>query len=324
VFPIISRSGYRLVITFTPKGKQNKAYEVWNNPIFSKHQIDIYQAIAQGCPHSLDDLKAGIDDPDLWAQEYELAFLDEATAWLTYDLINEAENDHAGIPELASGGAFYVGMDIGRRRDLTVISAVEKVGDVDWTRELTVMKGATFSSQEQELDRVIRQFHPRRVCIDQTGMGEKFVEDMKKRYGEYLIEGVLFSGAVKLDLATSIRKRFEDRQIRIPIDRNLRDDLHSVKKVTTSAGNIRFDAERTNDGHADRFWSLALAVHAGGTAAAKPVYGHVDPEETKRAGAELMRSGQRGESAEAQSGRMWGRGLPQQMMRRSMLNSIGS
>jgi len=97
-----------------------------------------------------------------------------------------------------------------------------------------------------------------------------------------------------------------------------------VKKVTTSAGNIRFDAERTNDGHADRFWSLALAVHAGGTAAAKPVYGHVDPEETKRAGAELMRSGQRGESAEAQSGRMWGRGLPQQMMRRSMLNSIGS
>jgi len=28
------------------------------------------------------------------------------------------------------------------------------------------------------------------------------------------------------------------------------------------AGNIRFTAERSEEGHADRFWALALAIHA--------------------------------------------------------------
>jgi phage FluMu gp28-like protein len=46
----------------------------------------------------------------------------------------------------------------------------------------------------------------------------------------------------------------------------IRADLRSVTKQTTEAGNIRFTAERTPDGHADRFWALALAVHAGSAA----------------------------------------------------------
>jgi len=264
VFPIISRTGYRLVITFTPKGKQNKAYEVWNNPIFSKHSVDIYQAVNDGCPHDIALLKDAIDDEELWQQEYELKFLDEATAFLTYDLINSVEHDSANNPDLSGNGPFYAGMDIGRRRDLTVFYVLEMVGDVLWTREKIEMKGAKFSEQDQELDRIVRQYHPRRVCIDQTGMGEKPVEDAKKKYGEYTVEGVLFTGPVKLDLANTLRKKFEDRQIRIPIDRKQRDDFHSVKKLTTSSGNIRFDAERSDDSHADRFWALALAVHAAG------------------------------------------------------------
>lgn len=51
--------------------------------------------------------------------------------------------------------------------------------------------------------------------------------------------------------------------MRIPDDAKIRADLRKVQKVTTSAGNIRFVAEATADGHADRFWALALALHAG-------------------------------------------------------------
>jgi phage FluMu gp28-like protein len=40
------------------------------------------------------------------------------------------------------------------------------------------------------------------------------------------------------------------------------------KSATTSAGNIRFVAESTPDGHADRFWALALAIHAASDPAA--------------------------------------------------------
>ena len=32
----------------------------------------------------------------------------------------------------------------------------------------------------------------------------------------------------------------------------------------TAAGNIRFSADRSENGHSDRFWALALALHAKG------------------------------------------------------------
>ncbi|MFW5837703.1 MAG: hypothetical protein ACOCVM_06810, partial [Desulfovibrionaceae bacterium] len=51
----------------------------------------------------------------------------------------------------------------------------------------------------------------------------------------------------------------------IPYNPEIRADLRSVTKQTTSAGNIRFTAERTPDGHADRFWALALALSAAET-----------------------------------------------------------
>lgn len=54
----------------------------------------------------------------------------------------------------------------------------------------------------------------------------------------------------------------EDRTLRIPYRPEIRADLRAVTKVTTPSGNIRFTAERSENGHADRFWALALGVHA--------------------------------------------------------------
>ncbi|MFK1244771.1 hypothetical protein ACIUWX_29415 [Pseudomonas aeruginosa] len=54
----------------------------------------------------------------------------------------------------------------------------------------------------------------------------------------------------------------EDHKVRIPYDPKIRAALREVTKQTTAAGNIRFTAERTADGHADEFWALGLAIHA--------------------------------------------------------------
>lgn len=277
VFPIVSRGGFKLWITYTPKGKQNKAYEISNNSMFSHHVLDIYEAVKQGCPHDIEILKAAIDDSELWAQEYEVQFLDEATAFITYDMLNSVEHDKAGLSALFADGQVFVGMDIGRRRDLTVIWVLEILGDVLWSREVIVMAKASFSEQEAEVDRIFRQYKPSRMCMDQTGMGEKFVEDLQLKYSSR-VEGVLFTAPVKLDLANTLRRKFEDKQIRIPIDRKVRDDLHSVKKITTSAGNIRFDVERTENSHADRFWALALAIHAAGVSGPPAYSGGQEPK----------------------------------------------
>ncbi|MDH4449700.1 MAG: hypothetical protein QE265_03810, partial [Rhodoferax sp.] len=96
-----------------------------------------------------------------------------------------------------------------------------------------------------------------------TGLGIGWSDDAQDQFGENRVEAVTFTGQVKEALAYPLRGAMEDRKVRIPDDAKIRADLRKVQKVTTAAGNIRFVAESTPDGHADRFWALALALHAG-------------------------------------------------------------
>ncbi|WP_238590339.1 hypothetical protein [Candidatus Williamhamiltonella defendens] len=39
-------------------------------------------------PRDIADMRAALNDEDAWAQEFELQWLDEASAWLSYELID--------------------------------------------------------------------------------------------------------------------------------------------------------------------------------------------------------------------------------------------
>lgn len=262
LFPVIS-AGHKLRIASTPNGKSGKFYELdtAEDSTWSRHIVDIYQAVADGLPRDIGELRAGIADEDAWAQEYELRYLDEASAWLSYDLISSCEDEDAGDPGKYQGGPCFVGRDIGRRNDLHVITVDELIGDVLWERTRIEQKRATFADMDAAFDEVMIRYNVARACIDQTGMGEKVVEDARRRYGGR-IEGVIFTAPSKLIMATQIKERFEDRRLRIPMgDVPYRADLHKVRKVTGPTGAPRFVAERDDD-HADRFWAKGLSVNA--------------------------------------------------------------
>jgi phage FluMu gp28-like protein len=267
LFPVISKPGLKLRVISTPNGKGNKFYDLMTgkDDAWSRHLTNIHDAVAQGLPRNIDELKKGAGDSDLWQQEFELQWLDEASAWLSYELINACEDPRAGIPENYAGGPCYVGVDIAARNDLFVIWVNEKVGDVFWTREVIVRKRIKFAEQDALLDDVFRRYRVMRCCMDQTGMGEKPVEDAKGRYGSSVVEGVLFTGPNKLTMATRGKEHFEDRTLRITAgDAALRSDLHKLKKEVGPTGAPRFVAESDSTGHADRTWACFLALNAEG------------------------------------------------------------
>ena len=154
-------------------------------------------------------------------------------------------------------------MDVGRDHDLTVIWVFEKVGGVSLTRRVIEMKAQTFDAQEAALYSVLALPQVRRCCIDQTGIGRQFAERAQKRFGTYKVEGLHFTGQVKEELAYPVRAAFEDKSLRIPDSQTIFSDLRGIRKETTASGNIRFAGERGKNGHCDRFWALALALHAG-------------------------------------------------------------
>lgn len=263
LFPVISK-GWNIRVTSTPNGKGNKFYELATGPeddVWSRHVVDIYRAVQEGLPRDIDELRSGLADEDSWAQEFELKWLDEASAWLSYDLISSCEDEHAGDPSGYQGNVCFIGRDIGRREDLHVIWVWEQVGDVLWERERIEQKRATFAQMDEAFDDVMKRYRVGRACIDQTGMGEKVVEDAQTRYGSR-VEGVLFTGPNKLIMATNGKERFEDRTVRISQgDQKLRADLHKLRKVASATGAPRFVAERDED-HADRTWAAFLGIHA--------------------------------------------------------------
>lgn len=288
--------GGQLEIFSTHRGTANYFNDLINevkhkgNPkSFSLHRCTLQDALDQGFLYKLqtklppDDqrqhmdeadyfnfIRAGCPDEETFLQEYMCQPSDDNAAFLSYDLIlpceyKPGENWETDLKD--SKGQLFVGVDVGRDHDLTVIWVVEKFLDTYFTREVIELKNIPFNIQEEKLYPILELPAVRRACIDNTGIGRQFAERAQQRFGTYKVEPVTFTGPVKEALAYPVRSAFEDMTIRVPSSEVIRADMRAIKKETTAAGNIRFTADRGKNGHADRFWALALAMHAGKTGA---------------------------------------------------------
>ncbi|MDB6133310.1 MAG: putative mu-like prophage Flumu protein gp28 [Verrucomicrobiales bacterium] len=268
----------------------NEVEEKKNPKGWSYHKITLQDALDQGYLWKLqshlppDDERLGWDEgqyfdnerasaasAEAFAQEYMCVPADESAAFITYAMISSCQypgNDEwewtleEAQQAKQNGAQLYGGLDIGRKKDFTWFTLTEKVGDVHFVRKIITLRGQTFQNQERELYPWFRVC--RRLCGDSTGLGAQFMEDARRQIGKYQVEEITFTQPVKEDLAYPVRTAFEDKDIRIPEDALLTAHLRAIRRETTKAGNIRFTADSSEDGHADGFWSLALCLHAAG------------------------------------------------------------
>lgn len=212
-----------------------------------------------------DFIRHGAADEESFMEEYMCVPSDDASAFLSYDLIQGCEYPAGTDWEtdlLDCKNPLYVGVDVGRDHDLTVIAVGEKFAGTVYLRRLVCLRNETFDAQESELYPILALPQVRRCRIDNTGIGRQFSERAQNRFGTYKVEPITFTAQAKEEMAYPLRAAFEDKTVRIPGDPKLRADLRAVKKVTTTSGNIRFAADRGKNGHADRFWALALMLTA--------------------------------------------------------------
>ena len=270
--------GYDVRVLSTHNGKQSLFYQfLQEQDLWSKHKTTIFDAVDQGLADRLTGKKLSEADKikwldgerkacrseNTWQQEYCCNPLDEATAFLPYELLLACERNDIlqNLDDIK--GDVYLGFDVARKNDLSVIFVLEKSFNALITRQIIALKNTPFHKQREILFSLLNRQNVRRICIDASGLGMNLAEDALAYFGQYKVEPITFTNPVKEELATNLRIAFEGHTVFIPDDTDLRDDLHSVKRVTTVAGNIRFDVQRNEtDGHADRFWALALALHA--------------------------------------------------------------
>jgi phage FluMu gp28-like protein len=299
--PIISRGGGSLTLGSTPLGKQDLFYEISEGDADQYPQFARYRIAWWDCPEFCTDVPTARRlapnmtsaerverfgtptikvifqsmDSETFQQEYELTFIDSMTAYIPWDLIVAASRDDDELQVASSveefltidtQGPLFAGYDVGRTRDLSELIVVEQRGDRFQMRLLQTLAQAPFALQEANLLQLLAQRPDvRRLCVDQSGLGMQLAENVVTRYPGRA-EGVTFTAPVKSVLAGDLKILLERRGLLIPANRDLMLQLHSVKKIVTKAGNVRLDTDRSEKHHADKFWSLALGVHAAGLA----------------------------------------------------------
>lgn len=289
---IIIREGGQLVLFSSPLGRRGIFWEVGTQqlrkyPAYSRQYIpwwlcpdfckDTKQASVL-CPAmqteerverfgklSLVQQFESLDVED-FQQEYELAFIDESTAYYPYELIlANTVIDPVDLWDSPSDadGTFHklrIGYDVGRKRHMSVLCVVEEdKKQIKKVRMLKLLKMAPFSTQEEELCKVMDSL-PAILHIDQTGIGMQLAEKMVERYPGRVIRET-FTHANKKKWCGDFRIGLERRMIRLPKRRDVVSHIHAIRKTYTHAGNVVFDVDGSDKsaGHADIFWALALA-----------------------------------------------------------------
>lgn len=283
MLPTLLRGDGELDVASTPKGRSNMFYELRSNPLFTQSVVTLPDAIARGLPANAEAMRAAIGDEELYRQEFLCEFLDESTAFLTHEQIAACTDpalvvhgDAAASSMVA--GEFFVGVDIGRHRDLTVIwvwsasaprargHTSTTPGQVLQTIALIELAAEPFQRQFDRLCDWLALRQVRRCCIDAGGIGMQLAEQLVERFGSHRVEPIHFTAALKSQLAGALRVAVECRRVRIPADDRVRNDWHSVQRTVTGSGHFRLTAPRREGSHADRFWAAALALHAAGNA----------------------------------------------------------
>ncbi|HEV2349025.1 MAG TPA: terminase family protein [Terriglobia bacterium] len=198
---------------------------------------------------------------------------------------------------------YFLGIDIGRRHDRTVfwvdeiqvrgaryevlveeprtshltpgtsssiVNRQSAIGNLSVTRLVRGLSNVPFDTQLAYARELLslREGNGaaliRRAAIDATGMGAPLAESLAQEFGPR-IEPVVFTAAVKEDLAYRTKRRMESGLTLLPDSREIRRAFSAVKKFVTVSGNVRFDAARTDAGHSDEFWAKALADLAAAT-----------------------------------------------------------
>ena len=287
--PVIAEAGFRQPLRSAASPNLSPAST--RLPAWSGHWCDVYGAIRQGLNINVPLLRAGCEDETSWLQEYCCQFVSTAENFIPPDLLTLALSAEATLdtplPWLASaprpaGRAFYLGIDIGRAHDSTVVWLDEMLPAEQVSRKRAAGKSETsgapvavarmvrsfantpFAEQLEFVRKIVSlrgadgEFLVRRAAIDATGMGAPLAESLAREFGPR-VEAVVFTAAVKEDLAYRTKRRLEARGSLLPDAGEIRRAFSAVKRLVTATGNLRFDAERTDAGHADEFWAKALA-----------------------------------------------------------------
>jgi phage FluMu gp28-like protein len=276
----VTTHGFSARVLSTPNGVGNLFHQLITelgspNPKSDKewktYLTTIDDAIADGMDIDLEFCwSMARNDPRVFDQLFRGVFLDGNLQYLPTELLARA-----AVQELPRYGTCFGGIDIGESQDKTSLVVIQGEGGVFSVKHVETHPRMDDLLLAKVIGEAFSLHKCTRVAIDATGLGSFPAKAAVRKHGMNL-EPIHFTGPIKEAMATRLYQAMVDGKLKLPLTgreaNELRDDLCSIRRIVTAAGNVRFDAARNSRGHADRAWALMLALQCSEHGDARSAY----------------------------------------------------
>jgi len=200
--------------------------------------------------------------------EYEAEFVEALNSYFPQDLIRKCVElaQKLGVELYGSleasflSGDYYAGVDFGKLQDYSVITVLKREGDV--LKLVYLYQFPLETSYTQVIGHLVRanqKLKFRKVFVDQTGVGEPVLEEIRNQ-GLSNTEGLKFTVQTKEELLSNLKIAMEQNRLAIPYNRQLCTQINEQQYEYSKSGHLQF-THPTNS-HDDMLWSLALSAYA--------------------------------------------------------------
>ncbi len=175
--------------------------------------------------------------------------------------LSSAQEAGPGKPSLSELD-YYAGVDLGQKRDPSVVAVVLKE-DVHYSLvHLHVFPLHTeYVDVLGYLKRVAERFRTvRRWTIDETGVGVPFIE-LARKIGLNNVKGEVLTLPKKQEIMTNMKQVMEQERLSFRSNRELENEIGGVIAELTASGKTKFS--HRSGTHGDRLWAVALALYGG-------------------------------------------------------------
>jgi phage FluMu gp28-like protein len=266
IFPMLSTTDGYAIFLSTPWGKDHFFYRAFVNPAYSVHKVKSEQCPLIK-PEFLEEMKANMTK-EAYLMEYEAEFVEALNSYFPQDLIRKCVEiaQKLGVELYGSLEAtfpswdYYAGVDFGKLQDYSVITVLKREGEI---LELVYMHQfpleTPYSQVIGHLVRAHQKFKFRKVLVDQTGVGEPVLEEIRNQ-GLSDVEGLKFTVQTKEELLSNLKIAMEQNRLAIPYYRQLCTQINEQQYAYSKSGHLQFSHPQNS--HDDMLWALALSCMA--------------------------------------------------------------
>ncbi len=263
IFPMLSTTDGKAIFLSTPWGRDHFFYRAFMDPNYSVHRVK-----SSECPlikpEFLEEMRRTMTE-QAYRMEYEAEFVEASSSYFPQDLIRGCVDPKLEfMSDLETGvrirgGEYYGGVDFGKLEDYSVVTALKREGDLLKLVYLNDFPINTpYSNVIGHLVRANQRFRFRKVQVDQTGVGEPVLEELRAQ--GVPAEGLTFTIKTKEELLSCLKIAMEQKRLKMPYNRRLCEQINEQQYAYSKSGHLQFS--HSSGSHDDMLWSLALGVYA--------------------------------------------------------------